>query len=105
MTFGHLFAKMHPDIKVKENGTCVWLYFDNVNHYTFGADWWNTEIKEQPETLKDQETVEPKQVGLYGKDDWYGLVCVCPDCKAEWMSDKEDTHFCPKCGREVKWDA
>ena len=56
------------------------------------------------ELLKEQEAVEPKQVGLYGKDDWYGLVCVCPDCKAEWMSDEADTHFCPKCGQAVKWE-
>lgn len=54
------------------------------------------------ELLKEQETVEPKQVGLYGKEDWYGLVCVCPDCKAEWMSNEADTHFCPKCGQAVK---
>ena len=54
--------------------------------------------------LKEQPEIEPKQVDLYGKDEWYGLVCVCPDCKAEWMSDKDDTHFCPKCGQAVKWD-
>jgi exosome complex RNA-binding protein Csl4 len=54
--------------------------------------------------LKEQEAVEPKQVVLNGKDEWWGLVCVCPDCKAEWMSDKADTHFCPKCGRAVKWE-
>ena len=54
--------------------------------------------------LKEQEAVEPKQVDLYGNDEWWGLVCVCPDCKAEWMSDKADTHFCPKCGRAVKWE-
>lgn len=66
----------------------------------------NTDNRKRPEwcPLKEQEAVEPKQVGLYGKEDWYGLVCVCPDCKAEWMSDKADTHFCPKCGREVEWD-
>lgn len=58
-------------------------------------------IREQPQ----QEAVEPKQVDLYGKYEWYGLVCVCHDCKAEWMSDKDDTHFCPNCGRKVKWDA
>lgn len=52
--------------------------------------------------LKPQE---PKPVGLlYEKENWYGLVCVCPDCKAEWMSDKPDTHFCPNCGQVVKWD-
>ena len=50
--------------------------------------------------LKEQE---PKPVELYGKDDWYGLVCICPDCKVEWMSDESDTHFCPNCGRTVKW--
>ena len=55
--------------------------------------------------LKEQEAVEPKQVGLHGKEDWYGPVCVCPDCKAEWMSDDADIHFCPKCGRAVRWDA
>ena len=54
--------------------------------------------------LKEQEVVELKQVGLYGKDDWWGLVCVCPDCNAEWMTDKADTHFCPNCGRPVKWE-
>ena len=54
--------------------------------------------------LKEQEAVEPKQVGLHGKEDWYGPVCVCPDCKAEWMSADADIHFCPKCGRAVKWE-
>ena len=58
-------------------------------------------INDVLELLKEQE---PKPVGLYGKDDWYGLVCVCPDCKAEWMGDESNTHFCPNCGRSVKWD-
>jgi hypothetical protein len=53
--------------------------------------------------IKEQED-DVKQVYLYGKDEWWGLVCVCPDCKAEWMSDKADTNFCPKCGRQVKWE-
>ena len=53
------------------------------------------------ELLKEQEA---KPVDLYGKDDWYGLVCVCPDCKAEWMGDESETHFCPNCGRKVKWE-
>ena len=50
---------------------------------------------------KEQET---KQVGLYGKEDWLGLVRVCPDCEAEWMGDESETHFCPNCGRPVKRD-
>lgn len=52
-------------------------------------------------TAKEQE---PKQVDLWGKDDWYAMVCVCPDCNAEWMSKKSETHFCPSCGRKVKWE-
>ena len=54
--------------------------------------------------LKEQEAVESKPVDLYGKDEWFGLVCVCPDCNAEWMTDKANTHFCPNCGRPVKWE-
>lgn len=56
------------------------------------------------ELLKEQDAVEPKQVDLYGNDEWWGLVCVCPDCNAEWMTDKANTHFCPNCGRSVKWE-
>lgn len=54
--------------------------------------------------LKEQEPVEPEQVDVYGEDEWWGLVCVCPDCKTEWMCDKDATHFCPNCGRPVKWE-
>lgn len=53
MTFGQLFSQVHPNIKVMENGTCVWLYIDDVNHYTFGADWWNAEIKHDPTVNND----------------------------------------------------
>lgn len=75
-----------------------------------GLKWGENDVCEfdqgRPEwcPIKKQEAAEPKQVGLYGKDDWYGLICVCPDCKAEWMSDKADTHFCPRCGQKVKWE-
>jgi hypothetical protein len=75
------------------------LQFFTTKHLEDIAKWSDDAI----ELLKEQEAVEPKQVDLYGKDEWWGLVCVCPDCKAEWMSDKADTHFCPKCGRSVKW--
>ena len=66
------------------------------------VDPWAKEMAE--ELLKAQEVDEPKQVDLYGKDEWWGFVCVCPYCKAEWMSATDDTHFCPNCGRKVKWD-
>ena len=54
--------------------------------------------------LKEQDAVEPEQVDVYGEDEWWGFVCVCPDCKTEWMCDKDATHFCPNCGRPVKWE-
>ena len=48
---------------------------------------------------KDQE---PKPAETYGRTGWYGFACICPTCKKEWMSDIDDTHFCPYCGQEVK---
>ena len=59
-------------------------------------------VEDALELLEEQE---PKPVVLYGEDECRGIVCACPDCKAEWMGDKPDTHFCPNCGRKVKWDA
>ena len=62
-------------------------------------DWVYEQIRNRVRPMYDEE---PKQVGLYGKEDWYGLVCVCQDCGAEWMSEKDETNFCPKCGTAVK---
>lgn len=94
MTFGQLFTQMYPDIRVKENGTCVWLYIDDVNHYTFGADWWNTEIKEQPEIVR------------YTDNPYTELsVSSCPKCGkvVRRYSDLDDeAHYCPWCGKAVK---
>lgn len=64
-------------------------------------DWVYEQIRNKVHPMYDEE---PKKVGLYGKEDWYGLVCVCPDCDAEWMSGKDETNFCPKCGTAVKWE-
>ena len=44
MTFGQLFMIMNPNVKVKENRTCYWLYFDESNHHTFSTKWWEKEI-------------------------------------------------------------
>lgn len=46
MTYGQLFMALNPNIKVIENGTCVWLYFDCANHDTLRAEWWNKEISD-----------------------------------------------------------
>ena len=76
------------------------LNFFTKKHLEDIAKWADDAVS----MLKEQEAVGPKQVDLYGKDDWWVLVCICPDCKAAWMSNKEDTHFCPRCGRTVKWE-
>lgn len=47
MTNGEYFVLTHPDVKVEENGTCVWIYnLDKTacNHYTMSMEWWNEEM-------------------------------------------------------------
>lgn len=44
ITFGQLFTAMHPDVRAIENGSCVWLFIDEVNHYTIATEWWNQEV-------------------------------------------------------------
>jgi len=44
MTNGQLFIKENPTVEIKINGSCVWIYFDGVNHYTMPTSWWKQEI-------------------------------------------------------------
>lgn len=44
MTNGELFIKENPTVETKINGSCVWIYFDGVNHYTMPVEWWEQEI-------------------------------------------------------------
>ena len=44
MTNGQLFIKENPTVEIKINGSCVWIYFDRVNHYTMPVEWWNKKI-------------------------------------------------------------
>lgn len=87
----------------------AYRYIDNLkwlkgyDNTTIGGKTVGEILDEIKTLLKEQEAVELKQVRLYGKEDWYGLVCVCPDCKAVWMSGKSETHFCPNCGQALKW--
>lgn len=78
---------------------CIYCPYDND-----GEDCTALMSMDVLELLKEHEAVEPKQVDVYGEDEWWGFVCVCPDCKTEWMSEKDATHFCPNCGRPVKWE-
>lgn len=44
MTNGELFIKENPNVEIKINGSCVWIYYDGVNHYTMSTEWWEQEI-------------------------------------------------------------
>jgi len=44
MTNGELFIKENPTVETKINGSCVWIYFYDYNHYTMPVEWWDKEI-------------------------------------------------------------
>ena len=44
MTNGELFIKENPTVVTKINGSCVWIYFYDYNHYTMPIEWWDKEI-------------------------------------------------------------
>jgi len=100
MTYGQLFMVLNPNVKVIENGTCVWIYFDGVNHDTFRTEWWNKEIPD--EVLKTQEPkfvpdIAEAILGYRPKV----KVGHCPSCGV-LMSETDK--FCRKCGQAVKWN-
>ena len=101
MTFGQLFTAMHPDVRTIENGSCVWLFIDEVNHYTIANEWWNQEVTGYAlELLKEQEPVEPKKIPH--SITYPGSTYICGNCKIEIL--EPDDNFCPYCGKAVKWD-
>lgn len=81
------------------------MWIEDMECHQFPG-WGNVTMamRDALELLKEQKAVEPEQVDVYGEDEWWGMACVCPDCKTEWMCDKDATHFCPNCGRPVKWE-
>lgn len=66
MTNGELFIVENPNIEFKLNGSCVWIYFDGVNHYTMPISWWEQEI-----SLFDKIRAEIEQrIGELNLDDY-----------------------------------
>lgn len=93
MTYGQLFVEMNPDVKVAKNGTCVWIFLDEINHDTIRTDWWNKEIPD--DLLKTQESVRPHRNYQYLSDYW---------CECGWHLGKaKSVKFCSECGRMVDW--
>ena len=56
--------------------------------------------------LKEQEEKQiPKPIIHGSKEEYWGEEEICPDCGKQWESyDVTTTHFCPGCGRAVKWE-
>lgn len=106
MTFGRLFTIMNPNVRVRKNGTCIWLYLDDVNYYTIRAEWWDKEIPDNAITvLKEHEEGEAgmadpekviKALSICSKTGWCENNTDCP----YFDSDKE-SHF-EDCKRMLK---
>lgn len=64
MTNGQLFIKENPTVEIKINGSCVWIYFDGVNHYTMPTLWWEQEISLFNKIRAEIEEIETYD-GLY----------------------------------------
>lgn len=56
--------------------------------------------------LKEQEEKRTPKPIIHGhKEEYWGEEEICPDCGKKWQSEIIDTtHFCPGCGRAVKWE-
>ena len=68
-------------------------------------DYFVKTLEDALELLKEQEEKQtPKPIVWGYKEEYWGEEEICPDCGKHWMSaDVETTHFCPGCGRPVKW--
>ena len=106
MTLGQLFRIMYPEVKIRENGTCIWLFFGEANYYTIATEWWYQEIPDNViSMLKEQESVSP--IAKKEMDEITSCletVYYCGNCHAYLPLYKEYNVFCPKCGRKIKWN-
>lgn len=94
MTNGEYFVLTHPDIKVEENGTCVWIYnLDSTicNHHTMSMEWWNEEMVD----------IRPKGKWIIHND--YNENCRygCDQCG---NLTNRNSSFCPNCGADMRGD-
>lgn len=88
MTNGELFIRENPTVETKINGSCVWIYFDGVNHYTMPVSWWDKEIGLFDKIRAElHATAELHDDGdYYLRDEW--IDEIFDDYKAE-SEDKE----------------
>ena len=95
MTNGEYFVLTHPDVKVEENGTCVWIYnLDSTicNHHTMSMEWWNEEmvdIRPKGKWIMDKEYTSNPFL-------WY----KCNKCGVY----HSPTNYCSNCGARMEGD-
>ena len=84
MTNGQLFIKENPTVEIKINGSCVWIYFDGVNHYTMPVKWWDKEIglfediKAEIQEHTQRYTLARESGGI-GQVDWSDYLIKADD--------------------------
>jgi len=94
MTFGQLFKVMNPDVVVRKNGTCIWLYFDDVNYYTIGAEWWDKEIPDNAIAILREHEAEGRKNWIADREKVIkGLECCS---RVSWLCP---TVACPYFGK------
>ena len=74
MTNGELFIRENPTVETKINGSCVWIYFDGVNHYTMPTSWWEQEI-----SLFDKIKTEINAIEISGQIDEHTMFVRSAD--------------------------
>ena len=89
MTYGQLFMRMNPNVKVVENGTCVWIFFDEVNHDTMRKGWWDKEIPDDANdagwiSVKDR-LPDSNRFVLVCNDDGHMMIAQYIEETAQWQ--------------------
>ena len=86
MTNGQLFIRENPTIEVKINGSCVWIYFDGINHYTMPVKWWDKEIDVLD---KIRERVSLEKLGYPPSAEYYKAIVKVLQIIDKYGGDRE----------------
>lgn len=103
MTYGQLFMRMNPNVKVVENGTCAWIFFDEVNHDTMRKRWWDKEIPDDANdagwiSVKDRSPGNHEPVFIHSMAN--GIMTAIYTTSGNWVGDDgyyvdDVTHWMP----------
>lgn len=88
MTNGELFIRENPDVEIKINGSCVWIYFEEVNHYTMPVKWWDKEIDVLNKIRAEIE--EHAKINQNLNIDRARALCWCLDVIDKYRAESEE---------------